>query len=80
MALAIVVSFSLLNTPRLIATTIETVNTSEIVQCVEHGFRYIPSKSFYKLDFLARMCMVINSAINVIIYCLVSSPFQVKYL
>ena len=77
MAFAIVVCFSLLNTPRLVASMIETAHMSQIVECVEHGFRYFPSKSFFKLDFLARMCMVMNSAINVIIYCLVSSPFQV---
>ena len=78
MALAIVVTFSLLNTPRLIASTLETFETNLIVKCVENGLRYIPTKQFFKLDFLARMCMVMNSSINVIIYCLVSSQFQVK--
>ena len=32
---------------------------------------------FYKLDFIARMLMVLNSSVNFVVYCSVSTPFKV---
>ena len=39
---------------------------------------YVPSMDFYKLDFIARMLMVLNSSVNFVVYCSVSTPFKVK--
>ena len=52
---------------------------SLIITCIESGRQYIPSMEFYKLDSMARMFMVVNSSINFLIYCAVSSAFQVSY-
>ena len=78
MALVIVVTFTVLNLPRIVASTLEVTNTNLIIFCVENEVRYVPSIDFYKLDFFARLFMVVNSALNFIIYCAVSTPFQVK--
>ena len=75
----IVITFTLLNLPRIVASTLEVTNTNLIIYCVENELRYVPSLNFYKLDFFARLFMVVNSALNFIIYCAVSTPFQVKF-
>jgi hypothetical protein len=49
-----------------------------IITCIEAGRQYIPSMEFYKLDSVARLLMVLNSAINFLIYCAVSTAFQVN--
>jgi len=76
MAISIITSFAVLNFPRFIATIIEVVNTNLIIKCVENEVRYLPTISFYRLDYFARMLMVLNSAINFLIYCAVSTPFK----
>ena len=76
MALAIIVTFAVLNLPRIIASTIEVMNTNQIIHCVEQN--YVPHKEFYLLDFIARICMILNSATNFLVYCAISTPFQVK--
>ena len=78
MAISIITSFAVLNFPRFIATIIEVVNTNLIIKCVENEVRYLPTISFYRLDYFARMLMVLNSAINFLIYCAVSTPFKVN--
>ena len=55
-------------------------DSSLIITCIESGRQYIPSMEFYKLDSMARMFMVVNSSINFLIYCAISSPFQVRNL
>ena len=80
MAISIITSFAVLNFPRFIATIIEVVNTNLIIKCVENEVRYLPTISFYRLDYFARMLMVLNSAINFLIYCAVSTPFKVLIL
>ena len=77
-AIAIVTSFVVLHLPRILASTHEVLNTQLIITCIEAGRQYIPPIDFYKVDFVARMLMVVNSAINFLIYCAVSSPFQVR--
>ena len=79
LSLVIVVTFTVLNLPRIVASTLEVTNTNLIIFCVENEVRYVPSIDFYKLDFFARLFMVVNSALNFIIYCAVSTPFQVKH-
>lgn len=80
LAIGIVITFTILNFPRIVASTIEVSNTNLIIKCVENGARYVPSDSFYKLDFFARMFMVLNSAINFIIYCAVSTAFKEAFV
>ena len=75
MAFAIIVTFAVLNLPRLIASTIEVINTNQIIHCVDKN--YVPHKQFYLLDFVARICMILNSATNFLVYCAISTPFQV---
>jgi len=60
------------------ASSHEVLNTKLIITCIEAGRQYIPPIDFYKTDFIARMLLVINSAINFLIYCAVSSQFQVS--
>ena len=74
-----VVTFATLNLPRIIASTVEISNTDLIIKCVENNVRYIHTLTFYKLDVIAHMLMILNSAVNVIVYCAVSTPFQVSY-
>jgi len=76
MALAIIVTFAVLNLPRIIASTVEVINTNQIIHCVEQN--YVPHKEFYLLDFVARICMILNSATNFLVYCAISTPFQVR--
>lgn len=73
-----VVTFATLNLPRIIASTVEISNTDLIIKCVENHVRYIHTLTFYKLDVIAHMLMILNSAVNVIVYCAVSTPFQVR--
>ena len=40
----------------------------------------MPSVQFYKLDFFASMLMVLNSAMNFIIYCSMSTPFKEAFV
>ena len=77
MALAIIVTFAVLNLPRIIASTVEVINTNQIIHCVEQN--YVPHKEFYLLDFVARICMILNSATNFLVYCAISTPFQVTH-
>ena len=80
MAISIITSFAVLNFPRFIATMIEVFNTNLIIRCIENEVRYLPTIEFYRLDYFARMLMVLNSAINFLIYCAVSTPFKVNML
>ena len=80
MAISIITTFAVLNFPRFIATIIEVINTNLIIKCVENEVRYLPTIQFYRLDYFARMLMVLNSAINFLIYCAVSTPFKVLIL
>ena len=75
----LVITFALLNIPRCLASSIEVINTELITFCMEHKVKYLPSIGFYKLDFVARALMLFNSGINIIIYCAVSTPFQVSF-
>ena len=67
----------MLNLPRIVASGIEVLNTELITFCLENKVKYLPAIHFYKLDFMARALMLLNSGINIIIYCAVSSQFQV---
>ena len=75
-----VVTFATLNLPRIIASTVEISNTDLIIKCVENSVRYIHSLTFYKLDVIAHVLMILNSAVNVIVYCAVSTPFHVRFV
>ena len=66
----------MLNLPRIIASSIEVINTELITFCMEQKVKYLPPIHFYQLDFMARALMLLNSGINIIIYCAVSTPFQ----
>ena len=63
MAISIITSFAVLNFPRFIATMIEVFNTNLIIRCIENEVRDLPTIEFYRLDYFARMLMVLNSAI-----------------
>jgi hypothetical protein len=76
-AIAIVSTFVILHLPRIAASTHEFANTKLIIFCIEAGRQYIPTIDFYKVDSVARLLMVCNSAINFIIYCAVNPNFQV---
>ena len=78
MAFGIVCTFLLLNLPRIVASSIEVYHSNLILHCIKNEVRYVPSMNYYKLDFFARFFMVVNSAINFLIYCAVSSSFQVR--
>ena len=77
-AIVIVSLFVISNMPRILAGAQEVTNTSLIIHCIENKAQYIPSMDFYKLDFVARLLMVVNSSINFLIYCAVSAPFKVN--
>ncbi|XP_059087359.1 FMRFamide receptor-like isoform X2 [Tigriopus californicus] len=75
-AIVIVSLFVISNMPRILAGAQEVTNTHLIIHCIENKTQYIPSMDFYKLDFVARLLMVINSSINFLVYCAVSTPFK----
>ena len=77
MAIAIVISFAVLNLPRIAISAKEVTNLNTIITCIENRRRFINSMEYLKVDFVARMFMIFNSAINFVIYSAVSSPFQV---
>ena len=79
MAFGIVSTFLVLNSPRIVASSIEVYHSNVILNCIENSVRYVPSMNYYKLDFFARFFMVVNSAINFLIYCAVSTTFQVIF-
>jgi len=66
--------------PRILASSIEVINTELITFCMEHKVKYLPPIHFYKLDFMARVLMLFNSGINIVIYGAVSTPFQVSHI
>ena len=78
MAIAIVMSFAVLNLPRIAISATEVTNTDLIITCIENNRKYIPSLLYYKIDIVARMFMMVNSAINFVIYCAASTQFQVN--
>ena len=80
LAFGIVSTFLVLNLPRIVASSIEVYHSNVILNCIEHNTRYVPTMNYYKLDFFARFFMVVNSAINFLIYCAVSTSFQVCLL
>ena len=79
LAFGIVSTFLVLNSPRIVASSIEVYHSNVILNCIENSVRYVPSMNYYKLDFFARFFMVVNSAINFLIYCAVSTTFQVIF-
>ena len=78
MAIAIVISFAVLNLPRIAISAKEVTNTNLIINCVENKRKFFPSLQYYQIDIIARTCMMVNSAINFVIYSAVSHPFQVS--
>ena len=64
---------------RILAGAMEVFNTSVIIFCIEHRTKYIHSLNFFKMDFVARTFMLLNSAINFIVYCAVSESFKVRF-
>ena len=78
MAFATIITFAVLNLPRIIASTIEVMNIHLIIHCVEQKHEYVPNKGFYLLDFVARILMILNSATNFLVYSAISTPFQVQ--
>ena len=78
MACAIVFTFITLNLPRIIATANEIRNLDIIIFCIEKKRDYIGSLLAFQFDLVARTCMIINSSVNFIIYCAMSSAFKVK--
>ena len=79
MAIAIVVSFGILNLPRIAISAKEVTNTNLIITCVDAARKFVPSLQYYQIDIVARFFMMINSAINFVIYSAVSHPFQVSF-
>ena len=77
MAIAIVISFAVLNLPRIAISAKEVTNLNTIITCIENHRRFIASMAYFKVDIIARMFMIVNSAINFVIYSAVSSQFQV---
>ena len=78
MAIAIVISFAVLNLPRIAISAKEVTNTNLIINCIENQKRFFPSIQYYQIDIIARTFMMVNSAINFVIYSAVSHPFQVS--
>ena len=79
MAIAIVISFAVLNLPRIAISAKEVTNTNLIITCVESERKFVPSLQYYQIDIVARFFMMVNSAINFVIYSAVSHPFQVSF-
>ena len=80
MAIAIVISFAVLNLPRIAISAKEVTNTNLIINCIENKRKFFPSLQYYQIDIIARTFMMVNSAINFVIYSAVSHPFQVSFL
>ena len=80
MMMVLVVVFLLLNCPRLALGLIEVTQLSEVAHCFQQGLDYHLYKETYLLDFTARFLVIINSSINVIIYCLAGSQFRNKLI
>ena len=80
MAIAIVISFAVLNLPRIAISAKEVTNTNLIINCIENKRKFFPSLQYYQIDIIARTFMMVNSAINFVIYSAVSHPFQVRFL
>ena len=78
MAIAIVISFVVLNLPRIAISFKEVTNTNLILFCIENKTGFYNSVEYFQIDVVARMFMMVNSAINFVIYSAVSHPFQVK--
>ncbi len=75
---AIVVIFLCLNMPRMLVGGYEVSETWLILQCVEADYEYMPNLTFYEWDTVSRLLMVVNSAINFLIYCTGNQLFKVS--
>ena len=75
---AIVALFFFLNMPRIALGAFEVSNTWLILHCVENGFEYLSTLTFYRWDTVSRLLMVANSSINFLIYCTGSQQFKVN--
>ena len=74
---AIVGIFLCLNMPRMLVGGYEVSDTWLILHCVDSDFEYMPSLTFYRWDTVSRLLMVVNSAINFLIYCTGNKQFKV---
>ena len=77
-AIAIVTLFVVSNMPRILLGFEEVVNTKTIIDCIEKDVQYIPSLTFFKVDSVARLLMIVNSSVNFLVYCAGSTAFQVR--
>ena len=78
-AIAIVSLFVVSNMPRIMLGFQEVVNTRTIIDCIEKDVQYIPSLTFFKVDSVARLLMIVNSSVNFLVYCAGSTAFQVSH-
>ena len=79
MTFAIVFSFLSLNLPRIAIGGYEVSQTWLILHCVKAGAEYMPNLTFYYWDEISRLLMVVNSAINFLIYCTGNDQFKVHF-
>jgi hypothetical protein len=75
---AIVGIFFCLNLPRILVGGFEVSETWLILSCVEAEYEYLPNLTFYRWDAVSRLLMVVNSAINFLIYCTGNDQFKVN--
>ena len=74
--MVLVMVFLILNTPRIILGMIEVSRLENVELCYETGQEYNVSKEDYISDIFARFLVILNSSLNFLIYCFVSSDFR----
>jgi len=74
--LTVVLTFLLLNLPRLILGIFEISRFRVVVLCVLSSYNYSVPEWQWVMDQVARYLVVLNSSINFIIYCLAGKQFR----
>ncbi|XP_023346074.1 FMRFamide receptor isoform X2 [Eurytemora carolleeae] len=72
----LVVVFLGLNVPRLFLSFKEVTSIRTVEKCLDNGIFFNISEETYIADFIARLCAVLNSSINFIIYCMFGTEFR----
>lgn len=62
---------------RIALGTDEVLHTALIIRCIDNKVRYITSLTYFRVDSIARLFMVVNASVNFLVYCAGSTAFQV---
>ena len=74
--LTLVIVFIVLSTPKMVLALVEVSTIPNILDCYEKNCGYYITSSRWIADIVVRYLVLLNSAVNFIIYCFVGTNFR----